>query len=317
MKRLPLCLHVTGLLLYIFLGAGSTLAAGAAKDLTVAVFDFEADDAHLKDTGSQLAVLMTASLSHQQDLNLVERQDLLKLLGEQELSVMGFVNPASAARLGQLTGAQVLITGRLFTAGGETTVALKIMSCETSRIFGESITLATDKPIKGPAEQLAVKVAALLHAQAGKLVADIPTAEDRVAKLKQKLAGRTLPSITISLPEQHFGRPVVDPAAATEIGLILGQAGFKILAPEKAAEADFQIAGEAFSEIAGRRGSLISCRARVEIKVTRRQDGRVTLMDRQVAVAVDAAEHVGAKTALQHAGEALAERIASAIAITP
>jgi len=41
----------------------------------------------------------------------------------------------TAARIGHLTGARVLVTGRLFTVEGETTAALKIMSTETGRVF--------------------------------------------------------------------------------------------------------------------------------------------------------------------------------------
>jgi hypothetical protein len=289
------------------------LVAGESDWLTVAVLDFDASDARLKESGTQLALLLTTKLSTLDAVVVVERQDLSKLLGEQELGASGLVNPGTAARIGQLTGARVLVTGRVFAVAGETTVAVKVMSTETGRVFGASIDFSTSSSLTVPAEQLAGKLAELLQAKKSALVATPPSMVDRVARLKQKFAGRTLPSVTINIPEQHFGSPVVDPAAETEIGLILNEAGFQILTGESAAKADYRISGEAFSETGIHRGGLVSCRARVEVKAVSHDGGRAVLVDRQVTVAVDTAEHVAAKNALQQAGGALAERIADAL----
>ena len=53
----------------------------------------------------------------------------------------------------------------------------------------------------------------------------------------------------------------------------------------------------------------MSCRARVEIKVTRTADGKLLLSERQTSVAVDLAEHIAGKTALQNAAAQLLDRI--------
>lgn len=151
-------------------GAGRPLLAGETEGLTVAVFDFESADARLKESGAQLAQLLTAKLSTRELLIMVERQDLAKLLGEQEVGVSGLVNPGSAARIGQLTRARVLITSRVFAAGGETTAVLKIVGSETGRVFGETVAFPSTGSLTGPAERLAAKVAGLLKAQRTKLV---------------------------------------------------------------------------------------------------------------------------------------------------
>jgi len=75
-------------------------------------------------------------------------------------------------------------------------------------------------------------VGEILQAKKDVLIARPVTPEDRIARLKQKLAGRTLPTVAIAIPEQHIGPRVIDPAAETEIGLILSQAGFTVLAGE-------------------------------------------------------------------------------------
>jgi len=300
-------------LLTALLCLSTPVRAAEAALVPVAVLDPDAADARLKERGAQIALLLTTHLSTMDGIVTVERQDLAKLLGEQELGNSGMVDSATAARIGHLTGARVLVTGRVFTVAGETTAALKVMSTETGRVFGVMENFSPEAPPSGPAGKLAAKVAEILNGKKADLLARPVTVEDRVARLKQKLAGRTLPSIAISIPEQHIGPPVVDPAAETEIGLILGQAGFTVLAGEAAARADFQIKGEAFSEAGIRRGNLISCRARVEVKVVERDAGRVALMDRQVAWGVDTAEHIAAKSALQQAGAQLADRIAGAM----
>lgn len=300
---------VAGLLLF---ASPAGLAADTAM-VPVAVLDFDAGDSKLKERGAQLALLITAQLSAMDGVIAVERQELAKLLGEQELGSSGMVDPGTAARIGHLTGARVLVTGRIFTVAGETTAALKVMSTETGRVYGVVENFSTDAAISGPAGKLAAKIGETLQTKRDTLVAKIVAEHDRVDLIKQKLTGKQLPTIAISIVEQHIAAPVIDPAAETEIGLILGKAGFTILTGESAAKADYTIHGEAFSEAGIRRGSLISCRARVEVKVTARASGKVVLMDRQTSWAVDTAEHISAKTALQLAGAELSGRIADAI----
>jgi hypothetical protein len=291
----------------------TAMSAAEVEIIPVAVLDFEAADPKLKERGAQMALLITTHLSTQENVATVERQELAKLLGEQELGASGMVDPATAARIGHLTGARVLVTGRMFTVAGETTAALKVMSTETGRVYGVAENFSPDAAPSGPAGKLATKIGEVLKMRRDALVARVLSDDDRAARIKQKLAGKSLPSVAISIPEQHIASPVIDPAAETEIGLILGKAGFTILTGESAAKADYQIKGEAFSEAGIRRGGLISCRARVEVKVVAREGGRVALMDRQVAWSVDTAEHVSAKGALQAAGAGLAERIADAV----
>jgi hypothetical protein len=57
-----------------------------------------------------------------------------------------------------------------------------------------------------------------------------------------------------------------------------------------------------------RKGNLISCKARVEVKA-RNKAGEVLTVDRQISVAVDIAEQTAAKTALQEASLDLTERV--------
>ncbi len=311
MKKSLRSLLPAALLAALFLSPAAR--AAEAELVPVAVFDLDATDPRLKERGSQLAILLTTQLSNIDGVTTVERQELNKLLEEQELGKSSLVDPATAARIGHLTGARVLVTGRIFTIAKETTVAVKVMSTETGRVFGATETFPAEGSPAGAADGLSKKIADILTTRRGDLVAKVATAQDRVAQIKEKAAGRKLPTVSISIPEQHRGPAVADPAAATEISLIFGQAGFTILTPESAESADFRIEGEAFSEAGVRRGNLVACKARVEVKLLSKDGGKVLLADRRTAWAVDTVELNAAKTALQNAGADLAVRIADVL----
>src|SRR5208337_4452700 len=100
-------------ILALLLAAGTTVHAATNDVLTIAVFDFESKDEAVRDLGPKVATLVNADLSAEPQLITVERAELEKALGEQELGLSGTVTPDSAAKVGQLTGAKVLVTGRV------------------------------------------------------------------------------------------------------------------------------------------------------------------------------------------------------------
>ena len=98
----------------LFLAAGLTVCAAANEVLSVAVFNFESKEEGVRDLGPKIATMINANLSVQPNLILVERAELEKVLGEHELSLSGNVSPDTAAKVGNLTGAKVLVTGSVF-----------------------------------------------------------------------------------------------------------------------------------------------------------------------------------------------------------
>jgi hypothetical protein len=277
---------------------------------SVAVFDFESREEAVRELGPRVATLLNAHLSADPNLILVERAELEKVLGEQELGLSGTVSTESAAKVGHLTGAKVLVTGKVFKVDRDLMLVAKVIGTETSRVYGELS--------KGPASgaldelvlQLARKISATVNTKANTLIAKVPTREDRVEAIKKTLKETKRPIISVRIPEQHFGSPVVDPAAQTELALILQQAGFELVDEKSAQKPDIEITGEAFSAFGVRRGNLISCKARVELKAQSRVDGRIVSVDRETTVTVDITEQTAAKTALQNAAAELATRLA-------
>ncbi len=284
--------------------------------LSAAVFNFQTTGESLNGKGSEAAVLLNAALSNASpDLVLVERQELDKILGEQEMGLSGTVSPDTAAKVGRLTGAQVLITGRLFGADGKYYLAAKLIGTETSRVYAETAGFGDLAAMDKAAGELAAKLATDLKAHADQLTAKAENPAAHLDRLK-KLASEhgPLPTVSVSIAEQHLGQAVIDPAAQTELRRTLQQLGFEVIEPAASGRrADVQISGEAFSETAGRHGNLTSCRSRVELTATRASDGKLLLSDRQTDMAVDPAEHVAGKTALENAAGKLLDRLVPAI----
>jgi hypothetical protein len=290
------------------LTAGAIAQAAEPPVFSVAVFDFESRDENVRDLGPKVATLLNATLSAEPNLIMVERAELEKVLGEQELGLSGTLSADTAAKVGNLTGAKVLVTGRVFKVDKETMIVAKVIGTETSRVYGEIVKGTSAVSISDLSGELAKKIAATVSQKGETLIAKVETREERIAKIKKALKSDKLPSVSVKIAERHFGGPVIDPAAETELGLILQECGFELMDDKSPVKPDVEITGEAFSTFGLRKGNLISCRARVELKV-RKANGEVLTVDRQTSVAVDVAEQTAAKTALQNAAMEIAERV--------
>lgn len=293
-------------------GLFMSLAARAVASetvLPVAVFDFESQGEDVHDLGKQISTLINANLSTEPNIITVERAELEKALGEQELGLSGTVTPDSAAKVGNLTGAKVLVTGRVFDVNNQRIIVAKVIGTETSRVYGEMVEGPAAGSIVDLSSALAKKIADVVSDKGETLVAKVESREDRIAKIKKALGDKKLPVVSVKIAEQHFGRFIIDPAAQTELQLVLQQCGFTVVDNLSTNKADVAITGEAFSEFGMQKGNLKSCRARIEMKARDVASGKILDVDRQTCVAVDLAENVAAKTALQNAADELAERV--------
>ena len=124
----------------------SAIAAWAEdkKDKTpqvypVALLPFQERGADSKGQGSKVTDLLFASLAADPALMLVDREDIKKLLDEQEVNLSGLVNPQQATKVGQLTGAKLLITGSILQSDNSVYLIAKIIGTETSRVVGASV----------------------------------------------------------------------------------------------------------------------------------------------------------------------------------
>jgi len=282
--------------------------AQESSPLTVAVLPFESSDEQLAGKATEVSSFLAARLSTRPELWLLERADIDKILAEQTIKLSGLTDPGSAVQVGKLLGAKVLVTGRFIRSGSGAILVAKVMSTETSRVFGETSTANSPDALQQPAFELADKLASLLAKQNAAFCVPDVTREERIARLKKLLDGKKLPSVLVAITERDLTRPAIDPAVETEFQKSLLELGFEVIDPQSATVPEVVIRGEAFSEIGARRGQLVSARARAEIQATRSSDKKVLAVDRETTSAVDTAPATAEKSALQEAGLILLER---------
>ena len=276
---------------------------------SVGVLPFsETDDT--KSLGASASELVATQLGMSGHLVLIERSQLDAVLSEQGMGLTGGVDPQSAAKLGNLIGAQILVTGRVFKAGKNTYCIAKAISTATGR------SLPAQTQVKGDDWMNAATILATsLDESIGKNAADMApkseTAEARIERLKKMVEGKQLPKVFVRIPEEHLSRIIPDPAVQTEIEFTLQKIGVTVVTNET--EADIVVDGKAFSERAIQLGTLVSCRARCELTLTKKSAPGTKQVNRITTGAVDIAENAAAKQALQNAGDKLADWVVAEI----
>ena len=107
---------------------------------TVAVLPFTngaigASHDELAPLSKGIADLLLTDLAQNTGIRVVERENIQKLLDEQNLARDGRVDEATAARIGKLLGAKHLVTGMFITDGkGTMKITLKSINSETGQI---------------------------------------------------------------------------------------------------------------------------------------------------------------------------------------
>ncbi len=279
--------------------AASCAEETPAQPLSVAVLNFGDGSNGLDGVGTSVSALLQVQLTTHSDAILVERAELNEVLAEQELTLSDAVTPAQAAKVAQLTGAEVLVSGRVFAVQERIHLVAKVISASTSRVFGASAAYDRGKPLDAAVEKLGQDVAKLLKEKSADLRSAPSIEEQTVAKLKALLKDQPAKRVYIHIPETIVQVIVPDPAAQTELARTFQTIGWQVV--ESAEKADLVIRGEAFAETGMRRGNLWFTRARVEFTV-HAADGKLLKTDRVVCGNVDLAQAVSAKGALQKAG---------------
>jgi hypothetical protein len=311
--------------------------ASQPEAVSLAVLDYEGGLPGNPQLGRQIAEILAVRLSMDDALSVVERAKLGEIMTEHKLTLAGVVSAESAAQVGKLAGAKLLVMGKVFPVDKKLMLVTKIVGVETGQLKGTLREVDMTKPLSDAIALLSDDVAGVIHKDAAKLLPKDVALSDPLVKLRQELARRKdklprLPQIAVVIPEAHRTARVLDPAVETEIkkslvscGITVVDTGDNALAdwarqmvkadkdkpawPPALDQADYVIVGEAFSEFALRTGDLVSCAARAEINLIDRKTGRIVLADRETQRAVDLAEAIAGKTALQKAGHKLAVRV--------
>jgi TolB-like protein len=291
------------------LSVGTLCHAEESIPLSAAVLNFKDGSEDLAGTGASVSALLQANLSNDSDTILVERAELGEIMSEHELILSDAVTPAQAAKVGQLTGAEVIISGRVFLAQDRVYLVAKVISSSSGRVFGVTSDYEKQGKMDSSIKLLSQSVCKILKDKQKDLRGAKSLEERQLESLKAAMKDKQAPKIYVSVSETIVRAAAPDPAAKTEICRALQAGGWTIAEAEN--EADVIVTGEAFAETGIRRDTLWFVRARLEFTV-KNAAGKVLLTERVVAGNVDIAEAVGCKGALQKTGLLASTLIAEA-----
>jgi TolB-like protein len=218
-------------------------AADAPKPApTVAVYDFTGE-AEAASYGRKATSLVTADLAGNTNFSLVERAQLTEALSEQAFGISGMVSSDAAAKIGQMTGANVLVCGQVVKIGdNHLVVVADIVGTETGRLFADKVEGAADHLLDLTTE-LSRKIAQSISDQETNLLAAAQEPrEARLARIIKSATGTNRPSVSVDIREPRAGihpRYIIN----AELASILMKAGFTIADDNSERKPDVQITG--------------------------------------------------------------------------
>lgn len=107
-----------------------------------------------------LAAMLTTDLRHAApSLRIIERNRIKELLQEIDMSQSGYIDQATALRIGKILGAKSLVFGSFVVIGEQLRIDARVVNVETSEtIFAESINGTSDQFMQSE-KKLAAKIA--------------------------------------------------------------------------------------------------------------------------------------------------------------
>jgi TolB-like protein len=305
--------------------------AGVAEDQvlrTVAVLGYEVgwvdDPKEAKQLADNMTTVVSDRLSASDNLIVVERRQIDKVMKELELNLTGLVDADKRVKAGKLLGARFLLSGSGFKMGDEIYVETKVIDAETGQIKG----LVERLPKATPNDQVLMKVCEALAEKLPKKIDELaPPRKSEVSPtdaIKAKIGNRNVQWL-VATREEHRGPPMpVDPAVQTELEHLLAGAGQTVKALGKDAakaviegkdkieqvgrneQVDYIITAEGVSEFGARLNSdLVSCVGRVEMHIFDAHTGQVLASGDAEGRATDLAEQLASKQALKKATQRL------------
>ena len=290
------------LLLLILLALQSVTLADTAR---MAILGFSGDKHYSQDDLDILNEVLIASLSSTNSVQLIDRQEINKTLEETQISMSGLSDQTSALKVGKLVSAELIVIGKVFQIRNKKMFFAKIISVETSKMTSVKVSGTEDLDIMS--FELGEQVVNKIETSLSDLLPDSTPVKSYDEQIKILMKDKKIDSAYVKILEEHVRSKVIDPAAETEVSKLYQSAGGKLYADKD--KARYHIVGEAFSEFSGMIKNLVSCEARVEIKVIDTQDGSIVAIDREMVTKVGLNEMVTGKKALQDAAAKIALRV--------
>ena len=277
--------------------------------LTVAVYDF-AGEADAASYVKKVTTLITVNLTTETNLVLVERAELTKALKEQAFGMSGMVNPDAAAKIGQITGAKVLVSGQVMKIGdNHLIVVADVIGTETGRLFADKVEGAADN-LLGLTDDLSRKIAQTISVEAGNLVAPAQeTSAQRLDRIIKSIPGTNRPSVSIDIRWYTGLDPHNSAPAQSEFGTILLKAGFTVVDEKSDRKADIEITGVEHTSSPPHEGGLFSFQCVDEVKVQDRRTGAILAFVHEEATGTDASSSAAKQASRVNVIDAVAEKV--------
>ena len=121
------------------LAANISQRINAAGRKSVAVIDFTDLDGNPTKLGRFLAEEFSDALfAEAKNFDVIDRTHLKVILQEHKLATSGLIDPATARKLGQITGVQALVSGTITPFEEHVHLSLKVLDTETAKIVAAS-----------------------------------------------------------------------------------------------------------------------------------------------------------------------------------
>jgi len=296
-------------------------ASERLRPIRVAIFDIDV----LKDVGAEGPAVtdqLNTMLAALPQVTVVNRDQIKKVAEEHQIALSGLVETPSAVKLGKFLSAQYLVVGRASRIGQTFYLVLRIVDVETTVQTTISVKAAAESGFEAVLQRLSEPLTTDIRRLQRPTTESTDTTLAELRKLAQPLAGKVL---LVAVEEAHVGRPLRDPAAQMAIMQRLRSLGLSVIVPKDPVanwkesllqtgrygdqKVDFLLEGEGTSAFAAQIQGLISCRARVELRLIRVPGRQTATSDRGVAAGVDLVESLAAKTALEEAGTQAADAV--------
>lgn len=122
------------------------LKGGAIVRVVVSNFSNNGEIAKKKEIGTLVMGELMINLSKFNNIELIEREKLSKVLDEMKLVQLGFADEKTAAQIGKMLQAQVVIVGEVVEAGDKFVINSRIVDVETAKVLYQE---GFNSPIEG------------------------------------------------------------------------------------------------------------------------------------------------------------------------
>ncbi len=129
------------------------------KKLRVVVFAFEAKGNDSSGLGSAVGEMVTTAMVQTNCFQVVERQQLDKILKEQDFELNDAVDQATAVKVGELIGVDAIVVGSILTLGAQTELDSRIVHVQSGQILSAAnSTFDSDPQIRNAVNALTVSL---------------------------------------------------------------------------------------------------------------------------------------------------------------